>query len=131
MTVAGPPVEAPRTTTGKRWSSDDAVDDADREARDGAGLGVAAAAGAGLVPWTVDASREAVRTTRTFADIRTLRSKSSRTLCMSRSIPLDGLETKSIAPSSRAFSVLSAPSRDSELTMTIGRGLVVMICAVA
>jgi hypothetical protein len=32
---------------------------------------------------------------------------------MSRSIPLEGLAMNSIAPSSRAFSVLAAPSRDS------------------
>src|SRR6201993_2301122 len=50
---------------------------------------------------------------------------------MSRSIPEEGLVTKSIAPSSRAFSVLAAPSLLSELTTTIGRGFVVMIWAVA
>jgi hypothetical protein len=80
---------------------------------------------------TVVASREAVRTTRTFAAMRTLRSKSSRTLCISRSMPLDGLATNSMAPNSSAFKVLAAPSRDSELTITIGRGFVVMISAVA
>ena len=72
---------------------------------------------------TVEASREAVRTTRTFAAMRTLRNKSSFTLCISRSIPLEGLATNSIAPSSRAFKVLAAPSFDSELTITIGRGI--------
>ena len=80
---------------------------------------------------SVEATREAVRTTRTFAAMRTLRNKSSRTLCISRSIPLDGLATNSIAPSSRARNVLAAPSRDSELTTTIGRGFVVIISAVA
>src|SRR5215472_3637303 len=79
----------------------------------------------------VDARREAVRTTRTFAAIRILRRSSSFTLCMSRSTPLDGLATNSMAPSSRARSVLDAPSRDSELTMTMGLGFVVMISAVA
>src|SRR5712691_4145090 len=63
--------------------------------------------------------------------MRILRSNSSLTLCISRSMALDGLATNSMAPSSRARSVLAAPSRDSELTMTIGRGLVVMISAVA
>ena len=52
-------------------------------------------------------------------------------LCMSRSIAPDGFAMNSMAPSSSAFKVLAAPSRDSELTMTIGRGLVVMMCAVA
>src|SRR5437870_13579903 len=42
---------------------------------------------------------------------------------------LDGLATNSIAPSSSARRVLAAPSRESELTMTIGRGFVVMISA--
>src|SRR4051812_8915559 len=50
---------------------------------------------------------------------------------MSRSIPLEGLATKSIAPSSSAFSVMSAPSRDSELTITMGRGFDDMIISVA
>src|ERR1700675_1239612 len=79
----------------------------------------------------VDASREAVRTTRTLAAMRTLRRSSSLTLSISRSMPLDGLATNSIAPSSSARRVLAAPSRDSELTMTMGRGFVVMISAVA
>ena len=52
-------------------------------------------------------------------------------LLMSRSTPLLGLATKSMAPSSSALRVISAPSRDSELTTTIGRGLVDMICSVA
>src|SRR5205823_12631619 len=50
---------------------------------------------------------------------------------MSRSMPLDGLATNSMAPSSSARRVLAAPSRDSELTMTMGFGFVVMISAVA
>src|SRR6266849_1201235 len=79
----------------------------------------------------VQGRREAVRTTRTFAAMRILRSNSSFTLCISRSMALDGLATNSMAPSSSARSVLAAPSRDSELTMTIGRGFVVMISAVA
>src|SRR5580700_10993297 len=77
------------------------------------------------------ASRDAVRTTRTLAAIRTLRTSSSFTLCISRSMPDEGLVTNSIAPSSSAFSVLAAPSLLSELTITMGRGLLVMICAVA
>src|SRR6266481_779768 len=63
--------------------------------------------------------------------MRTLRRSSSFTLCISRSMAPDGWATNSIAPSSNARRVLAAPSRDSELTMTIGRGLVVMISAVA
>src|SRR5258708_6502568 len=63
--------------------------------------------------------------------MRILRSNSSFTLCMSRSMALDGLATNSMAPGSNARSVLAAPSRDSELTITIGRGFVVMISAVA
>ena len=66
--------------------------------------------------------RVAVRTTRTFAASLSLRFSSSRTVFMSRSTPLEGLGTKSMAPSSSAFKVLAAPSRDSELTITIGRG---------
>src|SRR5690242_12532936 len=69
MTVAGPPVEAPSTTMGKRWSSE-----ADCGWRATGGRGTAGpVAGAPLVPCTVDAIRDAVRTTRTFADMRTLR----------------------------------------------------------
>src|SRR6266852_4301330 len=83
------------------------------------------------LPCKVAARRDAVRTTRTLEAIFTLRSNSSRMLCMSRSMALLGLATNSIAPSSRAFRAPLAPSRDSDLTMTIGRGLVVMICAVA
>src|SRR5579862_639681 len=132
ITVAGPPVEAPRTTIGNRCSRDANATDAGRARTADDDFGLEAGEDcAGVALCKVDASREAVRTTRTFADIRNLRNRSSRTLCMSRSTPLDGLETKSIAPSSSAFSVLSAPSRDSELTITIGRGLVVIICAVA
>src|SRR5216684_3350925 len=126
ITVAGPPVEAPITTTGKRWSAGIA------------GAGTVRTAGAGLageaprfVPWTVRASREAVRTTRTFAAMRTLRSSSSFTFCMSRSMPLEGLPTNSMAPSSSDLSEPAAPSLDSELTITIGLGFVVMIWAVA
>src|SRR5207245_641691 len=74
---------------------------------------------------------EAVRTTRSLSAMRILRSNSSLTLCISRSMALDGLATNSIAPSSNARSVLAAPSHDSELTMTIGRGFVVMSSAVA
>src|SRR6267143_1883432 len=124
MTVAGPPVEAARTTTGNLWSSPD----------EAAGRELTGACGRGLVPTgscNFDASREAVRTTRTLHAIRTLRNSSSFTLCMSRSMALEGLATNSMAPSSRARSVLAAPSLDSELTMTIGRGFVVMISAVA
>ena len=77
------------------------------------------------------APREAVRTTRTLAAIFSLRHRSSRTEFMSRSTPLVGLATKSMAPSSSAFKVVSAPSRDSELTMTMGRGLVDMMTSVA
>src|SRR5215469_1508776 len=124
MIVAGPPVEAARTTTGKRRSAPPTD----------AGFGSAGWDGAGLpveVARIVFASRTAVRTTRTLAAMRTLRSNSSLTLCMSRSMPPLGLVTNSIAPSSRALSVLAAPSLLSELTTTIGRGLLVMICAVA
>ena len=39
-------------------------------------------------------------------------------------MPLEGLATNSMAPSSSARNVLAAPSRDSELTITIGRGFV-------
>ena len=46
-------------------------------------------------------------------------------------MPLEGLGTKSIAPSSSARRVLAVPSRDSELTITIGRGLSDMINSVA
>src|SRR5713101_4333269 len=63
--------------------------------------------------------------------MRTLRRSSSFTLCISRSMAPDGLPTNSIAPSSSARSVLAAPSLESELTMTMGRGFVVMISAVA
>src|SRR5260370_746145 len=124
ITVAGPPVEAPSTTTGKRWSA--GIAGAVRAGGDGL-------AGAALpfVPCTERASLDAVRTTRTFAAMRTLRSSSSLTFCMSRSMPLEGLATNSMAPSSSALSVLAAPSLDSELTITMGRGFVVMICAVA
>ena len=73
----------------------------------------------------------AVRTTRTFAAIFSLRVSSSRILRMSRSMPLVGLGTKSMAPSSRARRVLAAPSRDSELTITTGRGCCDMISSVA
>ena len=73
----------------------------------------------------------AVRTTRTLAAMRTLRRSSSFTLCMSRSMPPEGLATNSMAPSSSARRVLAAPSFDSELTMTMGFGFVVMISAVA
>src|SRR5882724_9400991 len=73
----------------------------------------------------------AVRITRTLDAILNFRESSSRTEFMSKSMPLDGLATKSMAPNSRAFSVVSAPSRDSELTITIGRGLVDMMTSVA
>src|SRR5260370_10161660 len=46
-------------------------------------------------------------------------------------MPLDGLATDASGASSRARRVLAAPSRASELTMTLGRGFVVMISAVA
>src|SRR6266404_2415015 len=123
ITVAGPPVEAPSTTTGKRWSAGIAGDVRAGAESFGAALP--------FVPCTERASLDAVRTTRTFAATRTLRSSSSLTLCMSRSMPLEGLATNSMAPSSSALSVLAAPSFDSELTITMGRGFVVMICAVA
>ena len=51
----------------------------------------------------------AVRTTRTFAAILILLRSSSRTFFMSRSMPLEGFVTKSMAPNSRARSVLAAP----------------------
>src|SRR5467141_2420935 len=63
--------------------------------------------------------------------MRTLRSSSSFTFCMSRSMPLEGLPTNSMAPSSSDLSEPAAPSLDSELTITIGLGFVVMIWAVA
>jgi hypothetical protein len=75
--------------------------------------------------------RVAVRTTRTFETIFSLRINSSRTVFISRSIPLDGFATKSMAPSSSALSVMSAPSRDSELTTRIGLGFEDMINSVA
>src|SRR4030088_2642989 len=70
ITVAGPPVDAARTTTGKRCSEYDA---AGRLA--GAGGGAIDRPSAFLIS---DATREALRTTRTFAARRTLRNKSSR-----------------------------------------------------
>src|SRR6266850_1496266 len=124
MTVAGPPVEAARTTTGNLWSSPDEA--AGREL-----LGVCGRTLALPIPCNFEASREAVRTTRTLEAMRTLRRSSSFTLCISRSMPLEGLATNSMAPSSSARSVLAAPSLDSELTITIGRGFVVIISAVA
>src|SRR6185437_3172795 len=75
--------------------------------------------------------RVAVRTTRTFAAILSLRHNSSFTELMSRSTPPLGLGTKSIAPRSSAFNVTSAPSRDSELTSKIGRGLLDIMISVA
>src|SRR5882672_8422509 len=124
MTVAGPPVEAARTTTGNLWSSPD-------EAAGRVLAGVCGRALALPIPCNFEASREAVRTTRTLEAMRTLRRSSSFTLCISRSMPLEGLATNSMAPSSSARSVLAAPSLDSELTITIGRGFVVIISAVA
>ena len=72
-----------------------------------------------------------MRTTRTLAAILSLRQSSSFTELMSRSMPPVGLGTKSIAPSSSDLSVTSAPSRDSELTIKIGRGLLDMMISVA
>src|SRR5713226_2795319 len=119
MTVAGPPVEAARTTMGKRIS-------------DGALRGAACApAFFDGVRGKAALGREAVRTTCTFAAILSFLQRSSRMSFMSRSMPLEGLATNSIAPSSRARNVLSAPSRDSELTITIGRGLLAMIISLA
>src|SRR6267143_6323759 len=122
--VAGPPVEAARTTTGNLWSSPEVA----------AGRGLTGVCGRTLAPpvsCNLEASREAVRTTRTLEAMRTFRRSSSFTLCISRSMPLEGLATNSMAPSSNARSVLAAPSLDSELTITIGRGFVVIISAVA
>src|SRR5579864_7138252 len=66
MTVAGPPVDAANTTTGNRWSRLDF--------RAGCGAtGAGAVCGAPFDFCSVEASLEAVRTTRTFAAIRTLR----------------------------------------------------------
>src|SRR5258708_16734733 len=75
--------------------------------------------------------RVAVRTTRTFAAILSLRPSSSFTELMYKSMPPEGLATKSMAPSSSALSVTSAPSRDSELTIRMGRGLVDMMTSLA
>src|SRR5713101_3339905 len=124
MTVAGPPVEAASTTTGNRWSRPDVAAGRRLTGSDTTVLEL-------LECWIVEARRDAVRTTRTFAAMRTLRSSSSVTLCISKSMEREGLATNSIAPSSSARSVLAAPSFDSELTTTIGRGFVVMISAVA
>src|SRR6267143_3210720 len=124
MTVAGPPVEAARTTTGNLWSSPEVA----------GARGLTGVCGRTLAPpvsCNFEASREAVRTTRTLEAMRTFRRSSSFTLCISRSMPLEGLPTNSMAPSSSARSVLAAPSLDSELTITIGRGFVVIISAVA
>src|ERR1700691_2959758 len=121
ITAAGPPVDAAITTIGNFppvWDATDA------SAPDFLLAGISAGA-VGAFP------RVAVRTTRTFAAILSLRVSSSRTLRISKSIPLEGLGTKSIAPSSSARKVLEAPSRDSELTMTIGLGCCDMIISVA
>src|SRR2546421_8819410 len=53
MTVAGPPVEAARTTIGKRWSA----------GADGLAGFASAGAGVSLIAWTVEARRDAGRTT--------------------------------------------------------------------
>src|SRR3984885_9661061 len=83
ITVAGPPVEAPRTTMGKRCSREANATDAGRAVTAGDDFGLEAGEDcAGVAFCKVDTSRDAVRTTRTFADMRTLRSRSSRTLCM-------------------------------------------------
>src|SRR5271170_4379989 len=124
MTAAGPPVDAAITTSGNFvplaafWC---AARSAPLIAADGCGTGACA----------VSFDMVAVRTTRTFAAIFSLRVSSSRILRMSRSMPLVGLGTKSMAPSSRARRVLAAPSRDSELTITTGRGCWDMISSVA
>ena len=111
--------EAWSETHNRRWSSGRSSQDHNRktliEARVGRQAGRGGSNAAVRAPSPLDfctwnASREAVRTTRTFAAMRTLRNKSSFTLCISRSMPLEGLATNSIAPSSSAFSVLAAPS---------------------
>src|SRR5271154_1648209 len=125
ITAAGPPVDAAITTSGNfvpllawLYASRSALLAA-ADARD------TGACGAGRF------ESVAVRTTRTFAAIFSLRVSSSRMLRMSKSTPLVGLGTKSIAPNSRARKVLAAPSRDSELTITTGRGCCDMISSVA
>src|SRR3984957_17576514 len=122
MTAAGPPVDAAITTIGVRFP----FASVDEGRRVGSGAAVTGRA-AGISTF----ARVAVRITRTFAAIFNLRVSSSRTLRISRSIPLEGFGTKSIAPSSSARSVSAAPSRDSELTITIGRGFCDMISSVA
>src|SRR5271167_4732584 len=125
ITAAGPPVDAAITTSGNfvpllawLYASRSALLAA-ADARD------TGACGAGRF------ESVAVRTTRTFAAIFSFRVSSSRMLRMSKSTPLVGLGTKSIAPNSSARKVLAAPSRDSELTITIGRGFCDMINSVA
>src|SRR3989442_1791341 len=124
ITAAGPPVDAAIAATGNRCPL---------EFRAWARASRSAGPVASLARFccAIGMGRAAVRTTRTFAAIRTLRSSSSFTLFMSRSIELEGFPTNSMAPSSNARSVLAAPSFDSELTITMGRGLHDMICSVA
>src|SRR5580700_10035117 len=120
ITAAGPPVDAAITTIGTLPPVPFSVEALSEFAGKETGVWVAG---------SLDSV--AVRTTRTFAAILSFRVNSSRTLLISKSIPLEGLGTKSIAPNSSARSVPEAPSRDSELTITIGRGCCDMINSVA
>src|SRR5215470_3660042 len=68
ITVAGPPVEAPRTTTGNRCSREANATEAGRAGIADDEFGLEAGEDcAGVAFCNVDASRDAVRTTRTFA----------------------------------------------------------------
>ncbi len=122
ITVAGPPVDAAIMITGNLPApTAGGVPPFEGTTR---GIGPLAATFASL-------ESVAVRTTRTFAAIFNLRRSSSPTVRMSRSIPFTGFGTKSTAPNSSARRVLAVPSRDSELTITMGRGFCVMINSVA
>src|SRR6185437_7930572 len=123
ISVAGPPVDDATTTMGNFPAPRCPPFSDDGRA---AGLAGSAFAGAGCSLVAVfgwELARAAVLTTRTFAAIFSLRQSSSFTELISKSIPDDGFATKSIAPSCSALSVTSAPSRDSELTITTGCGL--------
>src|SRR5258708_13742970 len=96
-----------------------------------ASLAAGSLRGAAVAISCCNLERVAVLTTRTLEATLSLRYSSSLTELMSRSIPPPGLGTKSMAPSSSAFSVMSAPSRDSELTISTGRGLLDIMTSVA
>src|SRR5262245_251819 len=133
ISVAGPPVEEASTTMGNFPAPLAAAFTAARTSCRLASpfLPAGSLRGEAAATSCCSLDRVAVRTTRTFAAILSLRHSSSFTELMSRSMPPLGLATKSIAPSSSDFSVTSAPSFDSELTIRIGRGLLDMMISVA